>query len=629
MTVTGLTPGLCYAMYATAEDVAPPPGPNIQPDPTSGPYTLCTDDAIPPAFVTYGGDSFTSTTFNVTASLNKTGDYYFIVLSGDVCAATLPAFPPLTVKNCLIPAPYQGIFIQCGTVGVPLVYPANFSGYVQGVQQKQTYSVQLIAQDRSRVPNLQASTTCFKVTIPDVTPPDFSGVVAAVNATSITTDLTISEPGVIFYVLARRCSLLPGSPGLGQPMTALRLTQLVSIFTSRLASGTIGAVPDLANVTDAGTVNYTDAGTLRRVLTRNVTEATRYYLYLGARDVVGNLNATVLLLPATTADVTPPQVVPCPLPALQLGENSFRLNYTFQEPATAYAVVLAADAPAPTASEVLAGTASGGLDPIFFGTVDAFGTPGVGNGTDANCSSKAFIGQEQGLHVAPFAGSILVTGLARTTPYRVYTIAEDLSGNAPATVCAFPVTTPDLTPPNFIFMMADLLDPSILRVQVSLDSTGTVFFIAVLNGTVPPLATDVFNLQGVNGTAPAFSGVIDVPTAGQTFTFSTCGVDVTQNYTVYAVAQDKVTPTPNRTPAYVEDPASSVSQNDQAVEYALATCTNAFLTANLRPSLRVAGTANAYGLGSEGIVSDGVFSRTFSALGAFFSRTDLHFFVSQ
>lgn len=102
VTVNGLEPGRCYAMYATAQDDAPPPGPNVRPEPTTGPYVVCTDDASPPSFIITRGEEFTKESFNLTASLNETGVYFYVVLRGDICGTALPSFPPVSVRGCIV-----------------------------------------------------------------------------------------------------------------------------------------------------------------------------------------------------------------------------------------------------------------------------------------------------------------------------------------------------------------------------------------------------------------------------------------------------------------------------------------------------------------------------------------------
>lgn len=59
---------------------------------------FCTDDATPPEFLSYGAGGFTKTSFEISASLNKTGTYFYLVYPGTSCA--LLTIAPTAIPSC-------------------------------------------------------------------------------------------------------------------------------------------------------------------------------------------------------------------------------------------------------------------------------------------------------------------------------------------------------------------------------------------------------------------------------------------------------------------------------------------------------------------------------------------------
>lgn len=126
----------------------------------------------------------------------------------------------------------------------------------------------------------------------------------------------------------------------------------------------------------------------------------------------GEVNLNISDATVTVADTTPPSFVTTPTTGLIL-DTSFDVNANIDEDGTIYAVVLADGATAPTSTEVIAGTGSGG---------------------------SAAIATDNALDTS--SGIVLnFTGLTASTAYDVYLTAQDTALNTMATPVKLDVST--------------------------------------------------------------------------------------------------------------------------------------------------------------------------------------------
>ena len=139
--------------------------------------------------------------------------------------------------------------------------------------------------------------------------------------------------------------------------------------------------------------------------------------------------------------------------------TSIDLTFNLNEPGTAYYVILANDATAPTSAEVKAGTASGGGPAVASGSkqIDAASTD--------------------------YTSSIV--GLTPSTSYDIYVVAEDdeTTPNLQATPVKIDVTMldPDNTPPTWTTGYPKLQDiaNNDVNIKVSTNEVGKAYYIVV------------------------------------------------------------------------------------------------------------------------------------------------------
>ncbi|WP_167856234.1 T9SS type A sorting domain-containing protein [Hymenobacter metallicola] len=149
---------------------------------------------------------------------------------------------------------------------------------------------------------------------------------------------------------------------------------------------------------------------------------TNYDVYFVAADNVTptpNTQTTVVKVEVATlavADTTPPAFAAGSPISSNVTVTGFTLSSTIDEVGATYYVVLASGAAAPSAGQVKAGQ-------------DATGTQAVVRGTFANPTAGT-------------AATVVVSGLAGSTSYEVYVVAEDAVPNLQATPVTLAVTTP-------------------------------------------------------------------------------------------------------------------------------------------------------------------------------------------
>ncbi len=258
----------------------------------------------------------------------------------------------------------------------------------------------------------------------------------------------------------------------------------------------------------------TDAVSLGAIILRQGTAANAATLTIDGIRVATTWDEAVNGVPPTWTTAYPKfsNVTP----------TSLDLTFNMNEPGTAYYVILANDAAAPTSAEVKAGTASGG-------------GPAVANG------SKPIAGAS-----TDYTSNIV--GLTPSTSYDIYIVAED-NETTPiiqATPIKIDVTMldPDNTPPTWTTGYPKLqnIANNDFDVVVNLNEVGKAYYIVVEGDAVlpDPNPDQVKAGQDGSGGAALKSGIINVTAASTEFTSNVNGLNPGTSYKVFIVAEDNV-----------------------------------------------------------------------------------------
>ena len=242
----------------------------------------------------------------------------------------------------------------------------------------------------------------------------------------------------------------------------------------------------------------------------------------GATSASGNNRIDNFVINATEIDLNAPTWTAEYPKFSNVTPTSLDLTFNLNEPGTAYYVILANDATAPTSAEVKAGTASGGGPAVASGSkqIDAASTD--------------------------YTSSIV--GLTPSTSYDIYVVAEDdeTTPNLQATPVKIDVTMldPDNTPPTWTTGYPKLQDiaNNDVNIKVSTNEVGKAYYI-VVQGDDPspdPTPEQVKAGQDGSGGAALKSGNINIAAANTEFTSNVNGLTAGTSYKAFIVAEDNV-----------------------------------------------------------------------------------------
>ena len=163
-------------------------------------------------------------------------------------------------------------------------------------------------------------------------------------------------------------------------------------------------------------------------------------------------------------DITPP--VTSALSVTGITSTASMIQFTSDETGSVYEVTLLSGSAAPSTTQIKAGqNASGTL-------------------ADLHGTSAMIMGANQ----------FNLTGLAPSTSYVVYIVAQDSTGNLQGSVMSAPFTTTamaDLTPPvSSLFDIIGMGTGSAM-ITVSLNESGTGYFVVLQSGATAPTAAQV------------------------------------------------------------------------------------------------------------------------------------------
>ena len=234
-----------------------------------------------------------------------------------------------------------------------------------------------------------------------------------------------------------------------------------------------------------------------------------------AQDVAGNSQSTPALVDlTTTADETPPTDLTGFPVAANVGDFSFDILVKLAEAGSVFAIVLPDGADAPSALQVVLGTATGAI---------ASGVVTV---------------------VADTVGTITFdSGLSAMQAYDVFVVAQDAQPipNLQSAVTKVDViTVGDATPPSFVASTPQYLNVQDFSFQVraSLDEPGTVRYVVLPKSSVAPLLVDIIAGTDGSGSPGVAAGSFAVPSAATPVTHTVDnGVLAATEYDVYLFAE--------------------------------------------------------------------------------------------
>ncbi|MCB2408983.1 T9SS type A sorting domain-containing protein [Hymenobacter lucidus] len=303
-----------------------------------------------------------------------------------------------------------------------------------------------------------------------------------------------------------------------------------------------------ATITTAADVEGSSAVT-------GLAAGTNYDVYFVAEDNVAptpNTQTVATKVDVTTlagGDVIPPSFATGSPSISGTTVSGFTLSSTIDEVGRTYYVVLLSGAAAPTAAQVKAGQ-------------DASGTTVTIRGSFANPSSNT-------------AATASITGLAGSTAYTVYVVAEDATPNLQANPVALNVTT--LTPPPAITG----LNPTIGPVGTSVTISGTNL------NTITSVTFGGVAATNVSATATAVTATVAAGTP-----VGAAAVVLSDGTTTYAAGTFTVTAAPG-----VATTAASAITTTSATSGGTITGNNATITGRGV----VYGTAAAPRIGGSGV----------------------------
>ncbi|MHC1702392.1 MAG: chitobiase/beta-hexosaminidase C-terminal domain-containing protein [Tenuifilaceae bacterium] len=240
------------------------------------------------------------------------------------------------------------------------------------------------------------------------------------------------------------------------------------------------------------------------------------------------VNGTVVI-----PDVTAPVWTATYPKTTNLLQTSTDLVFNCDEAGTAYYVVLANDATAPTPAEVKAGTASGGGAAIASGnkTITARTTEYTSN----------------------------ISGLTASTDYDIYVVAQDDEGtpNVQAAVTKVEIKTldPDITAPIWTatYPKTANVAKTTLDLLYNIDEQGIAYFVVLANDATAPNSAEVKAGTASGGGAAIVAGSKAIAAATTEYTTNISGLTAGTDYDIYVVAQDdEGTPNVQAAPVKVE-----------------------------------------------------------------------------
>lgn len=226
-----------------------------------------------------------------------------------------------------------------------------------------------------------------------------------------------------------------------------------------------------------------------------------------------------LQIGTVTPDATAPTFTATFPKVSEITTASFKVESSINEAGKTYYVVVANNAPAPTAAQVKAG-------------IDGAGNPVANN-------FKGTLTQ-----VANLPASAQVTGITILTDYDVYFVAEDEIPNLQASPVKVDMTAApaDIVPPTFTatYPKADQIISGGFRLTSNLNEAGKTYYVVLPNNATEPTPAQVKAGQDATNTSLATNlvGTINNTLANTDYNRIVTGLNINTDYDVYFVADD-------------------------------------------------------------------------------------------
>ncbi len=490
--VTGLAASTAYDIFVVAEDGSS----NLTAVQKVDVTTPAAPDTTAPTFAS-GYPKTANVTHNALDLLvkaNENGKAYYIVLAD---GATAPSAAQVKAgqdnSGTAVAADKKGDFA--------LAANTEASANVTGLAASTAYDIFVVAEDGSS--NLTAVQKVDVTTpaAPDTTAPTFaSGYPKTANVTHNALDLLVkaNENGKAYYIVLADGATAPSAAQVkaGQDSTS-----------TAVAADKKGDFALTAN-TEA-TANLT-----------GLAASTAYDMFVIAEDGSSNLTAVAKVDVTTTVapDTTAPTFASGYPKTANVTHNALDLLVKANENGKAYYIVLADGATAPSAAQVKAGQDS---------TSTAVAADKKGDfALTANTEATANL-----------------TGLAASTAYDMFVIAEDGSSNLTA-VAKVDVTTtvaPDTTAPTFAsgYPKTANVTHNALDLLAKANENGKAHYIVLADGATAPSAAQVKAGQDSTGTAVAADKKGDFALAANTeATANLTGLAASTAYDIFVIAED-------------------------------------------------------------------------------------------
>lgn len=209
-----------------------------------------------------------------------------------------------------------------------------------------SYDIYLTLEDNAA--NLQETVTKLTVQTLDLTAPEFNDgypVIDNIKETSLDIKVQANENGKVYYILITEGSDAPN------------ITQVMS-------GADYGTVQVISKESQAMEVN-----TIVIFNVENLESEKNYDVYIAVEDNLGNVNETIEKLNTTTLDLTAPEFL-SDYPMIDaVKETSFDVKVQSTEAGTAYFMLVANEAIAPTANEIKLGSNYGSVTVLNTGSL--------------------------------------------------------------------------------------------------------------------------------------------------------------------------------------------------------------------------------------------------------------------
>lgn len=254
-----------------------------------------------------------------------------------------------------------------------------------------SYDIYLTLEDNAA--NLQETVTKLTVQTLDLTAPEFNdGYPFIDNLKETTLDINVqaNENGKVYYIIVAQGSDAPD------------FTQVIS----GVDYGTVQVLSSESKLMDMNTNVIFSV--------ENLESEKSYDVYTVIEDNLGNINETVKKLNITTLDLTAPEFLSDYPMVDAVKETSFDIKVQSTEAGTAYYMLVANEATAPTASEIKVGSDYGSVTVLDAGNL-------VSNVSEESIAS--------------------ITNLSSNTDYDLYLTIEDDNSNLQQTVTKLEIKT--------------------------------------------------------------------------------------------------------------------------------------------------------------------------------------------